>query len=282
MPITILKYFWRALDRIILYKHCVISHKYYLYKKYKLYWKKLSNNIMYDLKFKNAYCNDINETSKIFLKVEGGNENDIISIDLSIIVQNGNLEYVQNIVYHFSFDKVAVFSLTNIPIKKISVIDNKIVTSIDSYYFHINQICVNGKCTRENVKCRTYPVVFHEELNGEFIYKWGAYWNLSLYKRARENFAIAIAGAFLEDAILRHKEIRINLGFFQQVRAYFVRMLIKDGCLRFLFWSALALNIAKVTSDGDLKSKYFCVENCRKLLRLKYLSFSCDSVRQPD
>ncbi|MBV8801400.1 MAG: hypothetical protein JO131_00250 [Gammaproteobacteria bacterium] len=167
---------------------------------------------------------------------------------------------------------MAVFTLTNIPLKELKIINNGIFTSFDTYYFQINQIYINEECVVKNSKSSEYNLMYFEELNGEFIKKWKKYWNLSLYKNAREELKIAIAASFLEDPILLDHAIKIKMGFLQRIRVRIVRVLLRDKVLKILFWTVLILNLAKVTINGELKSKYFSVEKFRRFFRLKYLS----------
>lgn len=268
---TVLIYFFRWLEKVIFYKHYNFSHHHYLRKKYKKRWRSISDQVMYHLDLEDVYYNGIVFFSKLYLKPIISNKNDVIEIDFSLIARCNKIDYVHPIKHGFYDDNVAVFTLTNIPLKELRIVNNRVFTSFDTYYFQINQIHIKKECVVKDIKSLEYNLMYFEELNGEFIKKWGRYWNLSLYKSAREEFKIAIAASFLEDPILLSNAIKME--FLQRVRVGIVRVLLRDKCLRFLFWSLLILNLAKVTINGELKSKYFSVEKFRRFFRLKYPSF---------
>jgi len=71
----------------------------------------------------------------------------------------------------------------------------------------------------------------------------------------------------LEDQIFLYKAIKI--GFVGKVRIGVVKILLRERFVKFLFWSSLVLNLAKVTINEELKCKYFSVEKLRKFFRLE-------------
>lgn len=264
-------YVFRWLEKVIFYKHYNFSHWHYLRKKYKKRWCNLSDHVTYHLDLEDVYCNGNVFFSKLYLKPVKSNKSDVIEIDFSLIARCNKTDYVHPIKHRFYDNNVAVFTLTNIPLKELRIINNNVFTSFDTYYFQINQIYINEENMVRNSKSLEYNLMYFEELNGEFIKKWGRWWNLSLYKSAREEFKIAIAASFLEDPILLSNTIKKS--FLQRMRVSIVRAILTDKCLRFLFWSSLILNLAKVTINEELKSKYFSVEKFRRFFRLKYPPF---------
>ncbi len=172
---------------------------------------------------------------------------------------------------HFSIavDNIAVFKLINIPLKKFDVINQR--TSYDGYFFRINIIILNEKEVEKNIKSLTYHP-FYDYLNGDFINKWGGYWNLNLYRMAKKELHIAIAASLLEDLLLLHHSLR-NESIYLKIRRFIARILLKDLCLNIIFWSLVILGVARVTHEGTLASKYLSVGRCRRFLKLNYLKF---------
>lgn len=260
---TLTMYLSRWLERVVFYKHYNFSHNNYLREKYKKRWDDFFGNLVYHLDLEDVYSNQKVVFSKLYLKPVRFNRNEVIEVDFSLIVRCNKTEYIHPIKHKFYNDNIAVFTLTSIPLKELIVTNDYIFTSFDTYFFQINQINVNDNIAIKNLKSKEYDLLYFEELNGEFIKKWGSWWNLTLYKRAKNEFKLAIAASFLEDAIFLHGGIKMS--FSQNVRVMVVKFLLISTCQNFIFWASLVLNLSRVTNDGRLKSKYFSVWKLRKI-----------------
>lgn len=141
---SILKFFWQKLQKVLFYKHYKISHRRYLKEKHKERWLKLTDDISCKLILEDIYCNDTFPVSRLYIKPNGFNKNDVLVVDLSFIAQHNETHYAQNIVHYFCSNNTAVFKLTNIPLIQFNFTNCR--ASYEKYFIRVNKIVLNEHC----------------------------------------------------------------------------------------------------------------------------------------
>lgn len=270
------KFLWERLQKKLLYKHYSRAHEYSFAQKFDQKWEGLTPYLEYKLYLDDEYTKNGNLFSKLLIKPINYNLYNLNKIDLSFVAQDGDIQYVQNIIHYFDCDKVIIFNLTNIPLIELSFIQNSknnhlyVKSSFKSYYIRVNELFIDHKIIHQNVSTPIYNLTHFRLLNGEFTTKWNECWDLSFYMEAKHQLKLKILASFLEDISLYFNVFaKYKKTSGQKIRLGLVKFLTMEKVLDFLFWATIVLHITYVTDDGNIKSKFFSVDRFRKILRLK-------------
>ena len=180
-PFFIIKPLIDRIEKWIFLDAYIYSHNEYL-KRTSLgsRWKKLDENLEYDIKFENIFSNEKIPLHTIALKNRTSKV--LRNIKVQIIAESDFLKYSDTIEIPFLDNKIHISHLCRIPLQEIYIENGKIFLPYDRILVSITYQLEENIYKRENYFFLTYT----EYLNSEWEEKWGKIWNLDLIRRNQQ------------------------------------------------------------------------------------------------
>ena len=260
------KYIWEKVEKPILEPILESSHDDYLARtRAGRFWNEIGNDLEFSMCLRSSLSAE-NSPSEIIIRNISNKK--FYKVNLSVIAENDEDSYQQDITLYNVTDKYITHKLPEIPFNDLWVDEyHHLRTSFDYVYVLLDSVKLHSGETRtlkqESVRYRFFR---NDWLNSEWIARWGRLWNANKIKHQKRRFResclyklchgenlLLISGgsdsrAYRASSIFDENKIRIgNLEWTSRSLLY--SFLSNKSVSSFIFWTLLVLRLKNLDSD---------------------------------
>lgn len=244
------------IEKKLFKRHYERSHSLYL-EDHSLgnYWEDIAPGVQVSLKTESVYSNLEPPLSTIAIRCKPDTKIDYLKIR---VTTRSYCKETHDVIEAWDVGELPqVHKLLNFPVSDVWFDERAdgFLTSYSEIQYTIVELVSNGEKVKSNFKLLQSTPTHYEVLNPEFVYKWGNYYSVELYKEAKIQLSyyiqIKMFGS-VSNAYFLSLENRRNWNLVRSIRLAILNVILKEKVLNALFWSLYLAKLVRVDDRGRI------------------------------